>query len=547
MDHLTAARPSAWRTGFLSQSTRFSPLFSCVLAAACGAALALGFAPWAYRPMMVVGMLGVCTLFASAPTARRAAGIGLCAGAGLMAVGTTWIVNAVEGGASNARWLVGPILGGFIALSVLPYGLACYLGARWVRVEGAALRARCLRAALVLPAVWTLAECVRGSGPLALPWMLLGTAQVPEGALAGWMPLLGTFGTGWVAWTLVGGVVCALWLARGRRARGAVAAVLLSFLGLAASMSLRGLVWTAPEAVPLHVRLWQTNHPQGEKWHRGIAEATAAQLTHWVSNAPPHSVLLTPELVVIDPWQGLPPAWTNALKRALASRDSTLLLGIPSVDMPTRRWFNTLVTIGPYADQAEPQIYGKERLVLFGEALPAKRWLGWLYTRAFAWPLQDLSAPDAQTNSRLLYADGHVLAAAICFETAFTRDGAQRDAQAAFIANPSNDAWFDSARYQAQALQIAQAAAMETGKPILRANNVGYTAMIRPDGTLQASLPSGIDAELAADVIGYSGRTPFAILGEPMVVLLCGVALWLARRLAHCPQRSPFHQEASLS
>lgn len=542
MGHLTALRPSAWRARLRGRPVPLQLLFSYSLAAAGGAGLALGFAPWSYRLASAVGMLGVCLLFASASTARRAAGIGLSAGIGLMAVGTAWIVNAIVGGASNAPWAVGPILAGFVLLSALPYALMCYLGARVVRIEGHPVRARCLRAALVLPAAWTLAEWLRSSGPLALPWMVLGTAQVPDGALAGWMPLVGTFGTGWVAWTLIGGVASAFWMARACHMRAAVPAVLLSCLGFAASMPLKGLTWTTPEVEPLHVRLWQTNHPQSEKWNRGIAEATAAELIQWVSNAPPHSVLLTPELVIIDPWQGLPPDWTDGLKQALAARDNTLLLGIPSVDAE-RRWFNTLAAIGPHADQAEPQIYGKERLALFGETLPAKALLGWLYTRAFAWPLQDLSAPDPDLNPRLLYANGHVLAAAICFETAFTRDGAQRDARAAFIANPSNDAWFESTRYQAHALQISQAAAMETGKPILRANNVGYTAVIRPNGTLQASLPSGVNAELAADVMGYTGRTPFSHLGEPAIVVLCALALWLARRLARrWPQRS-FNQE----
>lgn len=544
MDELTASRLPAWRAARRPLFPWWSALarvaLPWLLAAACGAALALAFAPWSQRWAAAIGMVGIALLFSSARSPRRAGGIGLCAGAGLMAVGTTWIVHAIEGGASAAPWLVAPILVAFVSISALPYGLMCWLGARLVPLREGVVRARVVRAALVLPAAWTLAEWLRGRGPFALPWMLTGTAHVPDGVLAGWMPVLGMFGTGWLAWMLAGGLACAGLLAYRRRWLSALAVGALPLTVLGVSMPMANIVWTTPEPFPLHVRLWQTNHPQGEKWNRAIADATARDLVNWVEHAPPHSVLLTPELVMIDPWQMLPPDWTDRLKTALAARDTTLLLGIPGADVATRRLFNTLTAVGPHARESEPQIYLKERLAVFGETLPAKALLGWLYTRAFAWPLQDLSAPEPGENTPLLYADGHVLAGAICFETAFTRSGAQRDARAAFIANPSNDAWFSSTRYQMHALQITQAAALETGKPVLRANNVGYTAVIRANGTLQATLPSGVAGELAADVIGHTGTTPFAHVGERLIIGICFASLLLAWRLGfrqHGPSR----------
>ncbi|WP_296226867.1 apolipoprotein N-acyltransferase [Ralstonia sp. UBA689] len=544
MDELTASRSPAWRAVArplsLRSTTTERRVLPLLLAAACGAALALAFAPWSLRWAAAIGMVGVAVLFSTAPSPRIAGGIGLCSGGGLMAVGTTWIVHAIEGGASAAPWAVAPILAAFVLISALPYGLTCWLGARLVPLEEGSTRARIVRAALVLPAAWTLAEWLRGRGPLALPWMLTGTAHVPDGALASWMPVLGMFGTGWLAWTLAGGFACAGLLAYRRRWLAAMVAATLPLTVLGVSIPMANIAWTTPEPFALHVRLWQTNHPQGEKWNRAVAAATARELVDWVENAPRHSVLLTPELVMIDPWQMLPADWTGHLKAALAARDNTLLLGIPGADVATHRLFNTLTVIGPHAREAEPQIYLKERLAIFGETLPAKALLGWLYTRAFAWPLQDLSAPEPGENTPLLYADGHVLAGAICFETAFTRSSAQRDARAAFIANPSNDAWFNSTRYQTHALQITQAAALETGKPILRANNVGYTAVIRPDGSLQAVLPSGVAGELAADVIGHIGTTPFARVGEPLIIGICCAGLLLAWRLGprrHGPTR----------
>lgn len=502
-----------------------------LMAVACGAALACAFAPWSLRWVGAAGMVGLGLLYAAAPSPWQSGRVLFAAGVGLLVVGTTWVVHAIEAGATATPWLVPVIFSIFVILGALPYGVMGWIGARLVPFDGDALRPKLLRAALILPAAWTFGEGLRSSGPLAVPWMLTAVAHVPDGLVAGWLPVLGIYGTGWLVWTMAGACTCALMLARRGRKRSAALAAVLPLAALGISVPLARIGWTHPEPFPLHVRLWQTNHPQGEKWSRDVADATAEALLDRVRRLPAHSVLVTPELFMIDPWQMLPEAWTETLEARLAERDGTLLLGIPAADAATRRLFNTITVIGPHAEAAAPQVYAKARLALFGERLPAKTWLGWLYTRAFRWPLQDLSALEPSENTMLLYAAGHVLAAAICFETGFTRDGAQRDPRAAFIVNPSNDAWFESARYDAHALQVSQAAAMETGKPVLRANNVGYTAIIRPDGALQALLPPGVDGELAADVIGHTGATPFARMGEPLIMGICCGGFFVAWHL----------------
>ncbi|CAJ0890825.1 Apolipoprotein N-acyltransferase [Ralstonia mannitolilytica] len=503
-----------------------------LLAAVCGGALACAFAPWSVRWAGVGGMVGLGLLFSAAVSPRQAGRILFAAGIGLLVVGTTWVIRAIEGGAASAPWMVPVIFAAFVIIGALPYAVMGWVGARLVPLHGGELRPRVLRAALILPAAWTLGEGLRSSGPLAVPWMLTAVAQVPDGLVAGWLPVLGVYGTGWLVWTMAGGCTCAWILVRRGRMRSAVLAAVLPLAMLGASVPMARIGWTRPEPFPLSVRLWQTNHPQGEKWSRDVADATAEALLDRVRRMPANGILVTPELLMIDPWQMLPATWTESLQARLAERDGTLLLGIPAADTATRRLFNTITVVGPHVrESAGPQMYAKGRLALFGERLPAKALLGSLYTRAFHWPLQDLSVPEPSENTALLYAAGHVLAAAICFETGFTRDGAQRDPRAAFIVNPSNDAWFESPRYNAHALQVSQAAAMETGKPVLRANNVGYTAIIRPSGSLQALLPSGVDGELTADVVGHTGATPFARIGEPLIIGICCGGFFLAWHL----------------
>ncbi len=47
----------------------------------------------------------------------------------------------------------------------------------------------------VLPAFWTLTEWTRGWLFTGFPWLALGDAQVPHSPLAGFGPVLGTYGT----------------------------------------------------------------------------------------------------------------------------------------------------------------------------------------------------------------------------------------------------------------------------------------------------------------------------------------------------------------
>ncbi|MGL6156903.1 MAG: nitrilase-related carbon-nitrogen hydrolase, partial [Ralstonia mannitolilytica] len=83
---------------------------------------------------------------------------------------------------------------------------------------------------------------------------------------------------------------------------------------------------------------------------------------------------------------------------------------------------------------------------------------------------------------------------------------------------------------------ISRMRALETGRPMLRATNTGATAVIRPDGTVQARLPAFTLGTLQADVQGMQGLTPFVragntpALGVSLLVLL--VVLARRRRAA---------------
>lgn len=106
--------------------------------------------------------------------------------------------------------------------------------------------------------------------------------------------------------------------------------------------------------------------------------------------------------------------------------------------------------------------------------------------------------------------------------------------EATLMLNISNLAWYGDSHAQPQHLQIARMRALETGRPMLRATNTGMTAVIRPDGSVQAVLPAFTRGALNAEVRGYQGLTPYARWGNGAIlaVIACALAFALYRRRA---------------
>ncbi|HWN38638.1 MAG TPA: nitrilase-related carbon-nitrogen hydrolase, partial [Gammaproteobacteria bacterium] len=80
-----------------------------------------------------------------------------------------------------------------------------------------------------------------------------------------------------------------------------------------------------------------------------------------------------------------------------------------------------------------------------------------------------------------------------------------------------------------QHLQIARVRAAEAGRYLLRATNTGVTAVIDPNGRVVDSLPQFHAGVLKAMVRGYTGATPYARVGNWLVVVLALVSLLAVR------------------
>jgi apolipoprotein N-acyltransferase len=120
----------------------------------------------------------------------------------------------------------------------------------------------------------------------------------------------------------------------------------------------------------------------------------------------------------------------------------------------------------------------------------------------------------------------------ICYEDLFGEEIAatlrQQPSPANMLANVTNLAWFGDTIALDQHLQISRMRALETRRPMLRATNTGMTAVVKPDGTVQARLPTFQLGTLAATVQGTQGLTPFVRWGNVPALAACLIVLALA-------------------
>ena len=466
------------------------------------------FAPFEFFPAALLSLAVLTHLWVTARSARAAAWAGFLFGLGMFLGGVSWVfVSLHRFGAMPAPLAAFATLA-FCAVLALYPALAGY----------AQFRLRCapaVRAALVIPACWVLAEALRATLFTGFPWLALGTAAI-DTPLAGYAPLGGVYGTTLVAAACAGLVWC---VALGQ-ARWAAAAAFAA-LGVAGAL-LREASWTEPAGAPLAASVLQGNVPQDLKFdperyartletYARLAEASRARL------------IVLPETAVPRMLDSVDPAYLARLEAAAKRNGGDLLLGVPVRTAP-REYYNAVLSLGT----APRQLYYKAHLVPFGEFVPPG--FGWV-VRTLSIPLADFARGPARPVP--IAAAGQKIAVNICYEDAYGGELIRQLPEATLLVNVSNVAWFGDSLAPAQHLQIARARALETGRAHLAATNTGLTAAIGRDGRVLARLAPFTEGRLDVSVQGYAGATPYVRWGDwpalaAAALVLLGVAL-LAR------------------
>ena len=509
---------------------------SFIIAFLLGAVTVLAYAPFDLFPLPVVTLAGLFVLWQRSGRAGAAARAGFAYGLGLFLFGVSWVYVSLHNfGAMPMPLAALATLLFCVVLALLP-ALAGYLCAR---LAAPAM----VRLTVAAPALWTLAEWTRGWIFTGFPWLAVGYSQVPWSPLSGYAPVLGAYGVS-LATAVTAGLIAVLWHRHGARDEGggmrdeaktprprSWSAFILhpsSFILVAlwaTGFALKQVEWTRPVGEPLTVSLIQGNVAQDMKWRAEQLRATLDAYMELAASAAGRLIVL-PETALPLFLDQVSPNYLEALAARARNNGGDLLVGIPE-RLPGGEYYNSVVSLG----SSPVQTYRKSHLVPFGEFIPLRPVLGWVVA-VLAIPLQDFAR--GSPHQRPLEIAGQRVAADICYEDAFGEEIIRQLPAATLLVNVSNVAWFGRSIAPRQHLQISQMRALETGRYMLRATNTGVTAVIAPDGRVEASAPEFARAVLTREVRGFAGSTPFIAVGNYGALALCaalvGIALAAAAR-----------------
>ncbi len=457
-------------------------------------------------PVLLLSLPALLIMAAEAPSARRAAWIGLFWGWGFHVAGLHWLTLAVLTEVERFWWLV-PIA---VPALALPLGAFAVIPALAVR-----LAAPGWPRVLAFAGAWVAAEMLRGVLFSGFPWNLLGTvwafASLPIQSAA-WIGVHGLS----LATVLLG-----LAPTLGRR----------GWAGLAAGLAAIGLVglfrlWPEePDPEPVALVLVQGNVAQEAKWRedtrmpifRRYIELSADGVRLAQQEAP------SSRPVVIWPETASPYLLANDPEaRRLATEPlppgALLLAGTVRAefggDGRASRVWNSLVALD--AEGTVLDAHDKSHLVPFGEYMPLR---GLLPLR-LVHSAMDFSAGPGPRAVALPGLPAY--SALICYEVIFPAAVTPAE-RPGFLLNITNDAWFGVSAGPHQHLAAARMRAVEEGLPLARAAQTGISAVFDSRGRTVARMDLAETGVVVAPLPRAGSPTAFARLGLalPLGLIVC--------------------------
>ena len=379
--------------------------------------------------------------------------------------------------------------------------------------------------AFAFASAWAVSEWLRGYVFTGFPWLASGYPQV-DGPLAGFAPVAGVYGVGWMLALVAALIVQAAARVREpeerrkgatRVARVAPAAVVAIAL-IVAGMLLPLATWTVPANAPLKVRLLQGNVKQEMKFEQAGMVAAINEYQQMIT-AKPADLVVTPETAIPVLIQELPAPFATAVRNFVDTTGTSILFGaIGGTITPEGRLVDyTNSTFGITPGSHELYRYDKHHLVPFGEFVPwGFRW----FVNLMNIPLGDFSRGAPVQKPFLVH--NQPVSVDICYEDIFGEEIArsirESDTPAGVLVNSTNLAWFGDTIALDQHLQIARMRSLETGRPMLRATNTGTTAAIDARGNVIARLAPFTVGSIDVTVQGTSGNTPYVTSGNNTVL-----------------------------
>ncbi len=475
-----------------------------------GAGLVLSFAPFAFYPLAII-FPAILFYFWSEATPARSAWLGFVFGLGLFGAGASWVYISIHEFGFMPAPLAAFLVFLFVAcLSLFP------AAAGWLQAR--VMKPGAYRLLFAVPVFWVLMEWLRGWLMTGFPWLNLGYSQ-SNSLLMNLAPLIGVYGMSLFVAILA--ALTAMLIRSGGWQRLLATGCLFAGIFIVSWIS-GGMQYVAPVGEKVDIALLQGNVPLSEKWKPGASHKVIA---HYVALSRKvvdgSAIIVWPEGAVPDSWQHVSDWIGLSLPRRQDGSAPDYLIG--AIDShPAGNYYNAAITVldsnkKPVANG----VYRKQHLVPFGEFLPLKPLLDWLidYLKI---PMSDFTRWQGAQPDLVL--GGWPVAVSICYEDAFGEELAAPAADAAFLINISEDAWFGDSLAPHQRLQMAQIRARETGRYFVRAANTGFTAVINEKGEITSSLPQFTSGVLVSEVIPMKGQTPYVRYGNSLFLGL--LLLW---------------------
>ena len=336
----------------------------------------------------------------------------------------------------------------------------------------------------VIPLLWVSLEYARTYLITGFPWLLLGYSLTDSFALARLARWTGVYGLSFLVATWNVAIVWLIW--HRSKAAGAHAALAIAIpVFLIATISRESFsenqtAYLVQTNIPVQVAF----EPWNSETQAPLLERLRALTLDAVGHQQQPSLVLWPETPA--PFYFDEDSFSRPFAQSLARQaNSYFLMGIVGFVPGSQRErpLNSTVLLAP--DGSVVSQYDKIHLVPFGEYIPLKEWLG------FAQKLTG-EAGDFVPGSHYMVSaiPGGRMSGVICYEAIFpdlvrrfVRDGAE------VLVNTSNDGWYGRSAAADQHFLMARMRAIENARYLLRATNTGITAVVRPDGSVAATLP----------------------------------------------------------
>jgi apolipoprotein N-acyltransferase len=532
---------------------RTLPRWHYLVALAAGAANTLSFAPTPHGGWLQLAIFAFFFAWLTRTTGWKSAALtGGAFGFGNFMTGVWWLYVSMH----DYGGMAAPLAGAAVVLFSLYLALYPALAAAvWSFCAGHARNGATdasppfsptWHGSLAFASAWAIAEWLRGTVFTGFPWLASGYAQV-DGPFAGFAPVVGVYGVGWMLALVAALIVQALlaWrpLLPSREPRGATSAdagrnddgngngnsaprslarrmlpggVALALI--AAGLLLPLVQWTLPANAPLTVRLLQGDVKQEMKFEETGMRAAIDQYQQMITSKPA-DLIVTPETAIPVLAQQLPAPFAAKVREFSDSTGSAILFGaIGGTITPEGQvidYTNSLFGITPGSHDVYR--YDKHHLVPFGEFVPwGFRW----FVNLMNIPLGDFFRGAPVQKPFMVH--NQPVAVNICYEDIFGEEIArtirESDTPAGVLVNSTNLAWFGDTIALDQHLQIARMRTLETGRPMLRATNTGMTAAIDAHGRVIGRLTPYTVGSLDVKVQGTSGNTPYVTSGNNTVL-----------------------------